>query len=122
MLYKIALILIGFWPILAGALHAETLRVLIVDGQNNHDWKATTPLLKQELESSGLFAVDVATAPLGADTSGFRPNFAAYRAVLSNYNGADWPRETQQGLVDYVKGGGGLVIVHAANNSFPNWK
>jgi uncharacterized protein len=119
---KIAFAWIGWGLTLVGNLHAETLKVLIVDGQNNHDWKVTTPLLKRELESTGLFQVDVATAPPGADTSGFRPNFAAYRAVLSNYNGADWPPDTQQALVEYVKGGGGLVIVHAANNSFPNWK
>jgi type 1 glutamine amidotransferase len=104
------------------ATKAEPLKVLIVDGQNNHDWKSTTPLLKQALEESGLFAVEVATSPPGADTTGFKPEFNKYSAVLSNYNGADWPKDTQQALVDYVKGGGGLVIVHAANNSFGNWK
>lgn len=119
---KLPLILACFWLTVASSSHADTLKVLIVDGQNNHDWKATTPLVKQELESSGMFQVDVATAPSGVDTSGFRPNFAAYQAVLSNYNGADWPRDTQQALVEYVKGGGGLVVVHAANNSFPHWK
>ena len=42
---------------------AEPIKVLIVDGQNNHNWRATTPLLKKALEEAGLFAVDVATAP-----------------------------------------------------------
>jgi type 1 glutamine amidotransferase len=96
-------------------------KVLIVDGQNNHDWKATTPLLKRALEETGLFQVDVATSP-PKDTAGFKPDFTRYDVVLSNYNGADWPKETQQALVDFVKRGGGLVIVHAANNSFPGWK
>jgi len=108
--------------ITAGPLRAESIKVLIVDGQNNHDWKATTPVLRKALESSGRFAVDVATSPPGPDTKGFRPNFGTYGAVLSNYNGAAWPVETQQALVDYVRGGGGLVIVHAADNSFPEWK
>ena len=101
---------------------AAPIKVLIVDGQNNHDWKATTPVLKRDLESCGLFAVDVATSPPGNDTSGFRPPFASYGAVLSNYNGAEWPSETRRALVDYVRGGGGLVIVHAADNAFSNWK
>ena len=96
------------------------LKALIVDGQNNHDWKATTPVLKNTLEATGLFSVDVATAPL-ADTTGFAPKFSDYDVVVSNYNGQDWPKETQAALVDYMKTGGGLVIVHAANNSFPNW-
>jgi type 1 glutamine amidotransferase len=42
---------------------AGKVRVLIIDGQNNHDWKATTPHLKKALEGSGRFSVDVATSP-----------------------------------------------------------
>ena len=41
----------------------KPLKALIVDGQNNHDWKATTPVLKRLLEETGLFTVDVATSP-----------------------------------------------------------
>ncbi len=110
-----------FLGLVSRAAAEASLKVLIVDGQNNHDWKSTTPRLKQALEESRLFKVDVATAP-PQDTAGFKPDFAAYQAVLSNYNGAEWPSETKQALVDYVKGGGGLIVVHAANNSFPNWK
>jgi len=116
------LVAVAFAP--AGAAAAgprSLLKVLIVDGQNNHDWRATTPILKRALETSGLFQVDVATTGPD-DTSDFKPEFSRYQAVLSNYNGADWPQETQRALVEYVKNGGGLVIVHAADNSFPNWK
>jgi hypothetical protein len=42
---------------------AGKIKVLIIDGQNNHNWKATTPFLKQALEDGGRFAVDVATSP-----------------------------------------------------------
>ncbi len=98
-------------------------KALIVDEQNNHNWKGTTPVLKKELEETGLFTVDVATSPArGQDMSGFRPDFAAYQVVVSNYNGDNWPAATQKALVDYVAGGGGLVSVHAADNSFPQWK
>ncbi len=101
---------------------ADKLRALIVDGQNNHNWPATTPLLKQALEESGLFAVEVATSPAsGKDQAGFAPKFSDYQVVVSNYNGDLWSAATQQALVEYVRGGGGLVVVHAANNSFPQW-
>jgi len=114
------------WSSLAAAADqasADKLNVLIIDGQNNHDWKTTTPLLRQALEATGLFQVDVATSPAkGQDMSGFKPKFSEYQAVLSNYNGDAWPAETKQALLDYVANGGGLVIVHAANNSFGNWK
>ncbi len=107
----------------AVAAPKPSLQALIVAGQNNHDWKSTTPLLKAALETSGLFKVDVATSPAkGADMSGFRPKFADYDVVVSNYNGDAWPEETQKEFIDFVKEGGGLVIVHAANNSFGNWK
>ena len=55
---------LGIWAVLAGvALAAPPYRALIVDGQNGHDWKRTTPVLKKLLEGTGLFAVDVATSP-----------------------------------------------------------
>ena len=104
---------------------AEKLKLLIVDGQNNHNWKATTPVLKAFLEKSGRFTVTVATSPARngkeADWAGFRPDFAANDVVLSNYNGQLWPKPVQASLEKYVTGGGGLVIVHAANNAFPGW-
>jgi type 1 glutamine amidotransferase len=100
----------------------DKLRVLIVDGQNNHDWESTTPLLRQALESSGRFTVDVATSPpTGQDMSGFRPKFADYDVVVSNYNGDRWAKETENEFEKFVAGGGGCVSVHAANNSFPEW-
>jgi type 1 glutamine amidotransferase len=101
---------------------AAKLRALIIDGQNNHDWKSTTPVLRKMLESSGRFTVEVATSPLnGADMSGFRPKFAEYDVVVSNYNGKRWPAETEADFVAYITGGGGFVSVHAANNAFPDW-
>jgi uncharacterized protein len=38
---------------------AATIPALIIDGHNNHDYKATTPHLKKVLEETGLFTVDV---------------------------------------------------------------
>jgi uncharacterized protein len=96
------------------------IAALIVDGQNNHDWRHTTPVLKAALESCGLFTVDVATS--GKNLADFKPDFAKYAVVVSNYNGADWSAETKKAFEKYVAGGGGFVSVHAADNSFPNWK
>jgi uncharacterized protein len=107
------------------AMAADPIRVLIVDGQNNHNWKATTPILKDFLVKSGRFTVDVATTPPNKQPAEawdfFRPKFSDYGAVLSNYNGELWPEPVQRDLENYVSGGGGLVIVHAANNAFPEW-
>jgi len=106
--------------------------VLIVDGINNHDWQRATGILKTILADSGLFTVDVSTSPpAGAPADQWerwRPDFSKYDAVLSNFNGGHkkssthWPGELEKSLEDYVRGGGGLVIFHSANNSFPNWE
>jgi len=107
------------------ATAAEPLKLLIVDGQNNHDWKATTPILKQALEKTGRFQVAVSTTPPNGQPPAawekFRPKFSDYDVVLSNYNGELWPAAVQKDLEKYVADGGGLVIVHAANNAFPQW-
>jgi type 1 glutamine amidotransferase len=103
--------------------NAATIRALIVDGQNNHDFKSTTPHLKKILEETGLFAVEVATSPpRGGNMSGFKPKFSDYRVIISNYNGEPWSKDTEEALVAFVRGGGGFVSVHAADNSFPKWK
>ncbi len=105
------------------ALAAPTTKVLIIDGQNNHAWRETTPVLKRLLEETGLFQVDVATTPeKGGDMSTFKPDFAAYKVVVSNYNGDDWSKETEAAFEKYVREGGGFVSYHAADNSFPKWQ
>lgn len=121
-----------------GARADDPLRLLIVDGQNNHDWRATTPLMKDVLEGSGRFTVEVATAPPNplfpdgkeryaanpdqytADMAAFRPPFERFDVILLNYNGYPWPEETHAALEAAVREGGkGLVVVHAADNAFP---
>lgn len=111
----------------APSLRAVTpVRVMILDGQSAgtyHDWQHTTPVLKKELEDAGLFQVDVVTAPpSGGDFTKFKPDFSQYQAVVLNYDGPDWPAELRTSFENYLKGGGGLVIVHAADNAFPDWR
>lgn len=104
-------------------LPAAALRALLIDGQNNHDFKSTTPHIRKVLEETGLFTVEVATAPgRGGDMSTFKPKFSDYRVIISNYNGQPWSPETMEAFAAYVRAGGGFVSVHAADNSFPNWK
>lgn len=104
------------------AFAADKLTALIVEGQNNHGvWPKTSAMMQSYLEASKLFKVDIVrTAKNGTDEN-FAPEFSKYNVVVSNYNGAAWPKKTQESFVSYMKNGGGLVIVHAANNSFGNW-
>jgi type 1 glutamine amidotransferase len=118
------LTLVAFGLAAASAPAADKVAALIVDGQNNHgNWPQTTQMMKRYLEDSGRFTVDVVThAPKGEDPS-FKPAFAKYAVVVSNFGhgAAEWPAETKAAFEDYVRGGGGFVSVHAADNSFPAW-
>jgi HEAT repeat protein/type 1 glutamine amidotransferase len=101
---------------------APALKALIVTGQNNHNWPVTSPVIKIMLEDAGLFTVDTATSPKeGGDMSGFTPKFADYSVVVLDYTGDNWPEPTRKAFLDYVSNGGGVVVVHAADNAFPDW-
>ena len=49
----------------AGLGYSAPIRALIIDGQNNHDWKSTTPALKQILEA-GAFDIGAGLAFIAA--------------------------------------------------------
>jgi mono/diheme cytochrome c family protein/glucose/arabinose dehydrogenase/type 1 glutamine amidotransferase len=52
----------------------------------------------------------------------WQPAFGDYEVVILNYNGPDWPEAMRKSFVEYVKSGGGVFLVHAANNAFRNWE
>ena len=126
----------------------QKIKVLIVDGQNNHAaWPKTTIMMKQYLEDSGKFSVDVARtaktwkgklakdfplndgkkykdSPKPITDPNFNPDFSSYDVVLSNFghNAAPWPDETKANFEKFMAEGGGLVVVHAADNPWGDWK
>ena len=106
------------------ALRAEpALKALIVDGQNNHgNWPDTTKMMKKYLEDTKLFTVDVATTAPQRDRRELQAGVREVRRGRLELQRRAWPKETQQAFIDYVKGGGGFVVVHAANNSFGDWQ
>jgi len=134
------------------------LRAVIIDGQNNHYvWPKTSMMMKDYLEQTGLFEVDIyrmdsvwlgvkynksrpepytyfiETYPLDSTaytisyepikTSQFSFDFSEYDLVVSNLgdHAPLWPEETQRNFEKYMRDGGGLVIVHAADNPWGNW-
>lgn len=104
------------------------IQVLLVTGQSNryHNWEVSSPIVKRQLEESGRFAVSLKTTPpKGAtpnqDMSSFAPRFSDYQVVVLDYEGFEFSAPVKQALVDYIKGGGGLVVLHAADNAFPGW-
>jgi hypothetical protein len=100
---------------------------MLLDGESAgtyHNWRLVTPVLKKQLDETGLFQVDVVTAPpAGGDSIAFKPEFSKYQVVVFNYDAPDarWSDDVKAAFEKYVQGGGGFVSVHAADNAFPNW-
>jgi hypothetical protein len=133
----IALIVAGALPSFAKSGHGK-IRVLIVDGFSNHDWKQTTQLVRGILDRTGEFDVDVSTAPQDPDSpewAQWRPKFSSYDVVIQTCNDnannglllnlkkkPDWPDAVKRDFVEYVRNGGGVYIFHAAENAFVGWK
>ena len=119
---------VGFLAVLVAAPRAQApIPVMLLDGESGgpwHKWQLTTPLLKKALDETGLFAVTVVTAPASKGTlADFKPDFAKYRVVVMNYDAPDerWTPEVKTAFEQFVRNGGGLVSVHAADNAFPGW-
>jgi type 1 glutamine amidotransferase len=103
---------------------SSPIRVLVLSGANNHDWRATTPVLEQALKESGVFSVTVETNVPGLRAS----SFEGYDVVLSNFNsfglrdpGSVWNHEVRAAFVDFIRSGHGLVIIHAGSAVFYDW-
>ena len=121
--YLLFIIAAGFLTFFSACKNESGYKTLIITGQNNHDWKTSSPILKQILDETGLFSSEIMITPdKGGDMNKFNPDFSKYKLVVLDYNGDSWSEKTNTAFVDYVKNGGGLVIYHAADNSFPGWK
>ncbi len=119
-----ALLIAGLSLGMAGAALAAPIRVLILTGENNHDWRATTPVLRQILADSGRFAVAVTT-----NVPGLTPEiFTQYDVLLSNFNtfgrkqpGEVWDGAMRAAFMDFIRSGHGFVVVHAGSAGFYDW-
>ena len=104
------------------------IKVLLITGQSNqfHNWEVSSQIVKRELEASRRFVVTVATTPPKGDApnqdmSSFTPRFADYQVVVLDYEGFEFAPPVKEAFAAYVRNGGGLVTLHAADNAFPAW-
>ncbi|MDQ1257844.1 MAG: ThuA protein [Candidatus Hydrogenedentes bacterium] len=117
------------WMVLASLVSGiaaaadEPLRALILSGQNNHDWKTTTPELKAIYEASGRFTADVTENPASLTAEAL----ASYDVIVDNWSafpemtGRQWGPAAEKAVLDFVRGGKGLVMLHAATACFSDW-
>lgn len=106
-----------------GADKPAKLRVLLLSGKNNHNWRKTTPALVKILTKSERFTVTVTNEPEKLKA----PDFKACDVIVSNWT--PWPNirkrywdaETEKAFLDFIRGGRGLVVFHAASTAFATW-
>ena len=95
------------------------IKVLLVDGQNNHDWKRCSPVMIDTLQATGRFEIERAIVTK-EEIATFKPDFDKYDVILSNYNGEPWMEETKRSFVQYMKGGGIWSWFMLRTIHFPN--
>jgi type 1 glutamine amidotransferase len=115
-------LLVTFGPGQAG--QKKAVKVLIITGDHGHDWKKTTPFLKDLLGKAG-HQVDVTESP-GKDLT--NDNLARYDVLLLNYRNTPkgakenpasvWSDENKKAFTEAVHGGKGLVVYHHASAAF----
>jgi type 1 glutamine amidotransferase len=128
MRHSVIFLALSFFVLTAAAAE-KNLRVLIVDGFSNHDWRQTTSLIRGILEQAGGFEVAVSTAPQttnAADWDAWRPNFSGCDVVIQTCNdishGPKWPAPVKKDFEHFVRAGGGVYIFHSAENAFVGWQ
>ncbi len=106
----------------------RSIRVLIVDGFSNHDWRATTEAIQSILSHDEALTVEVSTIPAQSspDWPEWNPDFEAYAVVIQNTNDISkkgaWPDAARTSFERYIHEGGGMLAFHSANNAFPQWE
>ena len=98
------------------------IQVLIITGQNGHNWRGTTPLLRKALEDTGKFEVRVTEEFRGAGPETLAP----YELVVLNYfeRGRPelrWGDKANAAFLDYVRSGKGVVVYHFSMAAFDGW-
>ena len=100
---------------LAGSAgRGDKVRVFMLQG-GGHDWKHHLPMLAEILEKTGDF-----TVALSEDMNELKAeNIKKYDVVLFYGSGLNFSDPSQeQGLCEFVRGGGGFTGVHSATDAF----
>jgi type 1 glutamine amidotransferase len=96
------------------------IRSLVIAGENNHDWKRSTPFVEDLLEALDDFFVDRTETPSPTLEN---PDIGdKYDLFFLDYNGSPWSEEARENFAAAVREGTGVTALHAANNAFYGWE
>jgi len=100
---------------------AERIKTLLLTGKNNHDWRRSAPFCRDLMEETGRFSVTLTENPNEALSDAGA--LGEQQLLFLDYNdSADALSDAaKENFESAVRGGTGLVILHAANNGFAGW-
>lgn len=123
--FRLTVILLIAFASMTGCMNNkkdDLIKILVLSGKNNHEWQKTTPLLVKIFKAARLFSISVTEKP---DTLTYN-ELIKYDVLVSNWN--SWPdndfrmtKEWEKDFLRYVKGGGGVLFIHAGASSFYSW-
>lgn len=101
------------WP-------TERIPVLILSGGGEHDWQWTSTYLREFLEESGKFDVEVSIFPEAALLDPLLSS--RYRVIVLDYHGSRLPDRAEKAFFEAIRTGTGAVGFHSVAGSFEGWK
>lgn len=120
----VVLSLLALTSAVPGADTPEKIKLLLITGDDvgSHNWKETAPATKELLTASGKFDVEVVEGMGVLEKKDELAKYAAVVFMLYNNKKVKISDAAKANLVEYVKGGKGLVPCHLASASFNDWK
>ena len=100
------------------------LRVLILSGEGNHDWRSRSSFLRQLLLDTGRFDARLCESPAGLTAK----TLSGFDAVVDDYSSLLLGTDTEKALETFVNTGKGLVVTYgglaaaaSSQSGEPNW-
>ena len=103
------------------------INVLLLTGQDCHDWRRSSEFIKRTLEDTGKYTVTVSEDP-NQDLANL-DDMKQYDMFFMNWslNGQlekpyEWNAQAKHNFTSSVKAGTGLFVQHFSSAAFPEWK
>lgn len=114
--------------VLAGAVVLQAAdtpkaKILIVTGDDvaSHDWLTCSVATREVLKESGRFDVEVVGGAEALANDANLKDVAAVYLMLYNAKTPTLSEKGRENLLNFVKGGKGLVVTHLSSASFKDW-
>ena len=91
-------------------------QVLMVIGGTSHPFEPCAAIFKEAMEASGQFSITV------TQDRASLANLSGFDAVVMYTVRGEMSEAQEQGLVNFVRAGGGLLAIHCANAGLPKFE